>query len=535
SPYQHFWSLGIEEQFYLAAPIVLVVTAWTSRALFRNRFLVGLFLVAVIGGSLYLSITQTGSNQPLAYFGTQARIWELAFGILLALGAKQLSRMNQVFAALVSWAGLALALGTAVMITESTPLPGYAVGGPVLGAGMIIAGGCAAPRLGVERLIANPVFNSVANVSYGWYLWHWPLLILWPNITGHDMTYSDRFRVASLSLVLAYGSFYVVERRFRTNAELVARPWKGILTGITALAATAAATAVAMTVLPLNIATSTAVAGSGSTGYSNAGSVSSAALQKQLSATTLAALPKAPDDHTHYGCIDDTEVSTFVMRDNCVIGDTKGKHTVVVIGDSHSWQWGDAFNQIGQKLGARFVTMAKGGCSPEAYAIKNPQLNREYTECDKWRDSAFEQIKGLKPDLVIVTSRIRQETTEAGAEKTFKTLEETGSKLLYLTDTPQPGQNIPDCLATRTKDVSSCNPGRDKAIEFRDFRALEQRVAERHGAKVLDVLPAFCTDKVCPTVISDQIVYFDSSHITAGYAISVVPFLEPSIKGMLGS
>lgn len=87
SPYQHFWSLGIEEQFYVAAPLALIATAWLSRSLFRNRALVALFLLAVVGGSLYLSVTQTASNQPLAYFGTQARIWELASGILLALAA----------------------------------------------------------------------------------------------------------------------------------------------------------------------------------------------------------------------------------------------------------------------------------------------------------------------------------------------------------------------------------------------------------------------------------------------------------------
>lgn len=68
------------------------------------------------------------------------------------------------------------------------------------------------------------MLNSVANVSYGWYLWHWPILILWPDITGHDLTYSDRFRVASLSLILAYAMYHIVEFRFRNNAQLVARP-----------------------------------------------------------------------------------------------------------------------------------------------------------------------------------------------------------------------------------------------------------------------------------------------------------------------
>ncbi|WP_406459137.1 acyltransferase [Streptomyces sp. NBC_01622] len=532
SPYQHFWSLGIEEQFYLAAPIALVAVAWLSRLVFRNRALVAVFLVAVVAGSLYLSVKQTASNQPLAYFGTQTRIWELACGILLALSAPLLSRMNVGLAGVVSWLGLVTTIGTALLITKETPLPGYAVGGPVLGACMIIAGGCAAPRLGVERLLDNPVFNFIGNVSYGWYLWHWPILILWPDIVGRDMSYSDRFRVVFLSFFLAILMYYSFELRFRTNKELVARPWKGILTGATAIAAAAGAMAFAM-VAPLNLSTSGSVASSGSVGYSDADSVKSSVLQKKLSATTLNALPNSKEDHTHYGCIDDTDVKKFVMRDNCVIGDTAGRTTTVVIGDSHAWQWGDAFHQLGQQLHTKVVTMAKGGCSPEIYSITNPELNREYSECDSWRQSAFEEIKTLHPEVVVVTSRIRQEVTESGAEKAFKVLEASGAKLIYITDTPQPGRNVPDCLATHTDDVPACNPKQDAAIQFPAFRATEQKVAVRHGAEVIDVLPAFCASGVCPTVISHQIVYFDSSHITAGYAKSLAPYLKPTLQKAL--
>ncbi|MGW7419903.1 acyltransferase family protein [Streptomyces sp. NPDC054813] len=533
SPYQHFWSLGIEEQFYLAAPLTLFVTVWLSRKVFRNRVLVGVFLMAVMAGSLYLSVTQTKSNQPLAYFGTQTRIWELTSGIMLALGAPLLSRMNRGVAAVISWLGLATAIGTALLISAETPLPGYAVAGPVLGAAMIIAGGCAAPRFGAEWFLHNPVLNSVANVSYGWYLWHWPILILWPDITGHDLSYSDRFRVASLSLILAYAMYHVIEFRFRNNAQLVARPWKGIFAGGTAVAGTAGAAAIAMTVLPLNISGSAVAVDSSTIGYSGAASVKSSVLQKKLTAAAQAALPKSPDDRTHYGCIDNTDVEKFVMRDNCVIGDPAGKKSIAVLGDSHAWQWGDAFNEIGKKLDAKVVTMAKGGCSPEVYAIKNPELNREYSECDSWRESVFEQLKDLKPDVIVVTSRVRQEATEAGAEKTFQALEDSGAHLIYMTDTPQPGKNVPDCLATHTGDISACNPGQDAAIEFPDFRTMEEKVATRHGAVIIDTLPAFCADNVCPTVISGQIVYFDSSHITAGYAKTLVPFIQPTVKKVL--
>ncbi|MFD7405665.1 acyltransferase family protein [Streptomyces sp. NPDC059866] len=531
SPYQHFWSLGIEEQFYVVAPIALVVVVGISRAIFRNRVLLALFLMAVVGGSFYLGYTTTSSNQPLAYFSTHTRIWEIAFGVLLALSAPLLSRMNTGLAAVVSWLGLAVTLGTALLITEETPLPGYAVAGPVLGASMIIAGGCANPRLGAERFLDNPVFNSVGNVSYGWYLWHWPILILWPSIIEREFTYSDRLRVAVVSLLLAYLMHYTVERRFRNNAQLVARPWKGIFVGGTATAGTAGAMAFAM-VVPLNISTPTTVASAGA-GYSGADSVKSAVTRTQLSAVTQGALATSPEDHTHYGCIDNTEVDEFVMRKNCVIGDPAGKKSIVVIGDSHAWQWGDAFHELGKKLDAKVVTMAKGGCSPEVYAIKNPELNRLYTECDSWRKTAFKEIEDLSPDVIVVTNRTRREATEAGAEEAFKVFEDTGAKLVYITDTPQPGANVPDCLATHTDDISACNPTKDKAIEYPEYRAMEQKVAERHGAEIIETLPAFCADNVCPTVIADQVVYFDSSHITAGYAKSLVPFLQPTLKKVL--
>ncbi|MHC5906074.1 acyltransferase family protein [Streptomyces sp. S6] len=528
SPYQHFWSLGIEEQFYLAAPLLLVGVAWLNR-----RVLVGAFLLAVIGASFYAGYTLTGENQPEAYFSTHTRIWELAFGVLVALWAPALSRMPQSLATVLTWLGLAGAIGSALLITETTPLPGYAVAGPVLGAGLVIAGGCANPRLGAERLLDNPVFDFIGNVSYGWYLWHWPLLILWPNIIGWEFTGSDRYRVAVLSFLLAVATHYVVERPFRSNTSLVARPWKGILAGGSATAGAAAVSAIAL-VVPLNLATGAG----GSTvavGYTNQASVVDSLAHTKLSAAVRSALPDAPDNHATLGCIDNTRVSEFVMRDHCAIGDPQGTKTLVLLGDSHAWQWNDAFDQLGKRLRTKVVTMAKGGCSPQAYRIVNPELNREYTECDTWRASAFAALTKLRPDVIVVANRTRQEATRAGAEESFAALQKTGAQLIYLTDTPQPGQNVPDCLATHTDDISSCNREQYKALEFAGFRTMEREVAQRHGAKIIDVVPAFCAKEICPSVIGGQIVYFDSSHITSTYSKTLTPYLEPALRQVLSS
>ncbi|MFD9326593.1 acyltransferase family protein [Streptomyces sp. NPDC060065] len=531
SPYQHFWSLGIEEQFYVVAPLVLVVVVWISRKIFRNRALVALFLMAVIGGSFYQGWSQTAENQPLAYFSTHTRIWEIACGVLLALAAPLVSRMNTGVAAVVSWLGLGTVLVTAMLISDETPLPGYAVAGPVLGAVMIIAGGCANPRFGAERLIDNPVLDFVGNVSYGWYLTHWPLLVLWPSITDREFTFQDRLRVAVLSFLVAVLLHYAVERKFKKNVKLVARPWKGVFTGGFTTAGTAGAMVLA-TIIPLNLATS-ASSSTLAVGFTSQASVKDAVHRTELSATVQSALQSTPKNFAKRGCIDNFDVKKFEMRDGCVAGDPEGTKTLVLMGDSHAWQWNDVYHEIGKELGVRVVTIAKGGCSPQIYRIIYPTVNREYTECDSWRESAFAELKKIQPDVLVIADRARQEANRSGAEASFKVFKETGAKLVYMTDTPQPGQNVPDCLATHIDDISLCNRKEWQALEYTEFRAMEREVAEKYGAEIIDTAPAFCAVDVCPAVIGDQVVYFDNSHITSSYSKTLKPFLKPALEEIL--
>ncbi|WP_245766673.1 acyltransferase family protein [Streptomyces colonosanans] len=531
TPYQHFWSLGIEEQFYLAAPILLVVLVWISRKIFRNRALVALFLMAVIAGSFYLGWSKTPENQPLAYFSTHTRIWEITCGVLLALAATQVSRMNTGLAAVITWLGLGTVLVTAMLITSETPLPGYAVAGPVIGTVMVIAGGCANPRFGVERLLDNPVLDFIGNASYGWYLTHWPLLVLWPSITDRDFTFEERMRVVVLSFLAAVLLHYTVERTFKKNVSLLARPWKGVFTGGFTTAGTAGAMVLA-TIVPLNLATSPS-SSTVAVGYTSAASVEDSVRRTQLSAAVQSALPSTPKNSAERGCIDNFDVTKFVLRDGCVIGDPKGSKTLVLMGDSHAWQWSDTYHEIGEELGVKVVTLSKGGCSPQMYRIVNPQVNREYTECDSWRESAFAELKKIHPDVLVIADRARREANRSGAEASFKVFKETGAKLVYMTDTPEPGQNIPDCLATHIDDITPCNRKQWQALEYTEFRAMEREVAEKYGADIIDTTPAFCTADVCPAVIGDQVVYFDNSHITSSYSKTLKPFLEPALKEIL--
>ena len=112
-------------------------------------------------------------------------------------------------------------------------------------------------------------------------------------------------------------------------------------------------------------------------------------------------------------------------------------------------------------------------------------------------------------------------------------LKETGAELVYMTDTPEPGQNVPDCLATHIDNTTLCNRKQWQALEYTDVRAMEREVAEKYGADIIDTAPAFCAVDVCPAVIGDQVVYFDNSHITASYSKTLKPFLQPALKKIL--
>ncbi|MET9440100.1 acyltransferase family protein [Streptomyces sp. NPDC006610] len=533
SPYQHFWSLGIEEQFYVVAPLVLVALVWLSRLVFRNRFLVGLFLMVVVAGSFYLGHTYTSTNQPLAYFSTHTRIWEITFGVLLALFAPYLSRMSTGLATVITWLGLGFALVTAMLITDETPLPGYAVAGPLLGAALVIAGGCAAPRFGAEKILDNPVFNFIGNVSYGWYLWHWPILILWPSIVEREFAYSDRLRVAVLSLLAAIAMHYMVERRFRENVRLILSPWRGVVTGGALTASTVAAMVVALHVVPLNLSLATTGTSAAALGFEGTESVKTAVSKRINPEISEKSLLAAPKDRGDFGCIDDLLITSFELRDECVIGDTRADRTLVLLGDSHAYQWGNAFHELGRELNVKVVTVIKSGCSPEAYEITREDLGREYTECDAWRKTALDHIAKTKPDVVVVTNRVQNTTTREGATKTFKALEGTGADLVYLTDTPFPGFSVPDCLAKGADHLPSCSPKAENVIDRAEFRTMEREVAEEHGARVVDTVPAFCADGYCPAVIGGHVVYWDYSHMSGSYSKSLAPYLQPTFEEVL--
>jgi len=533
SPFQHYWSLGVEEQFYLLWPLLLLVAALLiGRRIGRTKATVWT-LLAVLVGSLYLCATLTTTSVPWAYFGSHTRAWELAMGALLAITVSTWTRMPPALACQMSWLGLLMITVAAWQYTGATLYPGLAALLPVVGAGFVIAGGCPGWARGAELILRRRPMQFGGRMSYSWYLWHWPVLVIAPAALGHDLSAAQRLLAISASLGLAVVTFYTVEQPIRARSSLIARPVRGLSMGGGLIAASIAAAVIigSTVIIPVGRPASASAAKSAGSSTEIARLVAAAATVKALPATSPA-LRDAPADGFHRTCL--APYADRTVKICRVFGDPNGTKTVVLLGDSHANQWLPAVDAFAKKAQWRLLEMAKAACPPGVYpSYVSLYFHRIYSECNAWRSSAFSEIKRIRPSVVIISSQMRPISVDpAGMVQTIRTIQSAGAHVLYLADTPYPNRLIPDCLAQHATDIRACGAPRHSPLTRLDGmvqRRLEIPAARTAGATVIDPTPWFCTDQVCPAVIDNKIVYRDNDHITATYATWLAPQLGEAL------
>jgi peptidoglycan/LPS O-acetylase OafA/YrhL len=231
SPLLNYWSLGVEEQFYIVYPtLFLLIGWWARRRSFKARLTV--VLVAVIVASYACSIVLTSVNAQSAYFSLLTRSWELALGGLIAVHGAYFRRIPRAWAAVASWVGLAVILVASVTLTGSSVYPGALVAIPTLGAGLVIAAGASEPKWGVERLLRLQPFQFLAAISFSLYLWHWPILEIAAQSRGVTRLPAwDNVLLLLAAGVLATLTYYFFENPFRHSRYLGRRPWASLVVG----------------------------------------------------------------------------------------------------------------------------------------------------------------------------------------------------------------------------------------------------------------------------------------------------------------
>jgi peptidoglycan/LPS O-acetylase OafA/YrhL len=542
TPYQHYWSLAVEEQFYLIWPaLLLAIGVLVGRRYGRVRAIVWC-LVAILLGSLALSVLTTASNPSWAYFGTQTRAWELALGALLAVSVSAWTRMPPALASQMSWLGLGLIVLSCFVFTGSTVYPGRAALIPVLGSGMVIAGGCPGWSRSAELLLGRRPLQFVGRVSYSWYLVHWPILTILPIALGHGLSQVERGSVVVGSLALAVAMFFVVEQPPRRLPALVYRPILSMALGAM-LILTAGIVAVTVSDLTTVPGGNGGIVEGAATDSSVRAAVAAAAGLKSLPRDVTPSLAEASGDHPRRGgCLVPETASEPPPTSTCTFGDASGTRTMVVMGDSHALAWEPAIDAFGRTNGWRVILFTKGACPPGIYLnYLDPQTNRIYTQCNAWRNAVFQRVNELKPQAVLLTSELRPlDIDPTGTVDAIRILQRSGAHVIDLQDTPSPLAlgSIPDCLARHVNDLAKCSmPRRDPATRLEGMiqRAVEARAVQAAGATLIDPTKWFCTATDCPPVINNIVVYSDATHTTATYVSWLAPVVTEALVKAIGN
>jgi peptidoglycan/LPS O-acetylase OafA/YrhL len=538
SPLQHFWSLGVEEQFYLCWPLLILTIGLLGRRL-RTPVL-ALALVALIALSYRWSITITDRSAPWAYFSLQTRAWELALGALVAVGAAWFVRLPRVVAELGALIGLAVVLTSCFVLSDASHYPGSVSALPVGGAALLIACGCGGRRR-VERLLGESFMQCVGRISYSWYLWHWPMLIMTPIIVGHPLDWQARAIVVWLSVLVAIGSYFFVENPAR-QLRLRTLPWFGLGTLLSAAAV--------LTGL-LVIANPPSLVGHGAAVNLAQADTASPAVIKQMqqavsSGVGITASPSNLTPNPQHAAEDLPAADStschaaflVIAQGACVYGDPNGTHTAVIVGDSHADMWLPAFDLAGKREHWKVVDWTKSSCPVADITVYNSSLNRTYTECDTWRQQVLPRIAALKPDLVFVSdsenvvgSSVTPQQWSAATLKSMNTLRAaSGAAVELIQDVPVPAYDMPSCVAQHLNDVTACTFAASKAYSFPSRHRQLAADATAAGFRVIDPEAWICTTQRCPAVVGNILVYRDDTHLTATFSAWLAPYVMPLLS-----
>jgi peptidoglycan/LPS O-acetylase OafA/YrhL len=566
SPFQHYWSLGVEEQFYLLCPAVIIGTAWLVRRLRRRAGTDAassgrpyLWVLALVGAlSFAASLVATPVVPTLAFFSLPTRAWELAVGGLVALTATQWRRLSELPAAIVGWGGLALVLLGCALLSATTPYPGTAALLPVLGTALVIGAGCATPAQGCASFLALPPMRAIGRVSYSWYLWHWPVLLLAPPLLGHPLGLVGRLATAAISGGLAVLTLRLIENPLRFAAPVRRSPLGSLVLGgvATALAVCvgvalldvipapagrgAPAAALTVTVSPpppsdSNDAYDVAVQyGFAQVQAAVATSADIRAVPSNLNPSISAAAAENPIAYFN-GCL-----RNFLESDqpDCVVGDRASKTNVALIGDSTAAMWIPAFQQVADQQRWRLETLTKGGCPMLDLPIINPFLRREFTECEKWRDQVLARLRGEHPQLVVLSlwrkygarydfpaGVTSYDSAWLGSlTRMVRQLRGIGAKVLVLGPAPDPSALVPTCLSGHLDDATACSPPRSTAMNEPAIAA-EANATKAGGGQYADLTELFCTANRCPVIVGNTVVFHDANHLTFEYARLLAPVI----------
>jgi peptidoglycan/LPS O-acetylase OafA/YrhL len=513
SPVLHFWSLAVEEQFYAIWPVLLfAVLRFFRHSVIRSAaILLGLIWCA----SFAQSVVLTASQQPLAYFHTQTRCWQLATGALLAVQWTSIEALAGRVRVIVACAGAAAILAGVTFIPDGRGYPGFWALLPTLGTAGLLAGfGAAFPQSTLRRVLCGPVMQWLGARSYSWYLWHWPLLAL-PRMAFPDSHWVALIAVPG-SLAVACLAYRWIEMPVRNAPGFAVAPLPTLTGAFAGLGLIVASGHLYGALLPV---------------------------VDQTLAARVAALAKAADD------VSSVQKKCLVQQGaaqpaDCTFGDANGQRQVVLFGDSHAAHWFDPVDISARQMGWRLVVHTKASC-PSVYG-RFYSRGRSFDDCHEWRDSVMAMMTEKRPAAVILSNRTiygqamydpltgNRFTPDEGNpawQHGFRTvinrLLDAGIEVMILRDVPRAAKDYRDCM------IGGGVCASPRSVALADAM-LDVEVAREFGDRVtlVDFTDQFCDDQKCYSSRDGIVFYSDPHHLAASYAATLAPIMARHMERM---
>jgi len=484
SPFIHYWSLAVEEQFYVIWPIlILILSRFGKRAVLYG-------VAAITTASLILSIQQTQTSPIWAFYSLPTRAWELGIGALLLFIPTGLWRSR-----FLPWIGVVGLIVATLKFDENTAFPGANALLPVISTAILIGSISLWPRL-FNDLSNNPVSQWLGAISYPLYLWHWPALVLPSSAIGRPLHLTERIMCILATILLAHLTSKYIEQPLRHKKIDGKKVFLFFVsTTIISLGAGLAISSAASSIISIK-----------GTDY-------------KFDLINVMKKPSIYLDgcHVNYGEPESGE---------CTYGDINSKRTIVIYGDSHAAQWFPALEVIAHNRGIKLVSLTKSAC-PSVDVPRDDRGAFKGADCDQWRINSIARIKEIAP-IAVIMSNFQYFTPPSeypdknkwwsdGQSRLLSSLRGSSDHLVYINDTPHPSRDIPNCLASRNS--NSCDSTEKTPVQIIP------------GFEKIDPTPWLCSD-ICPAFQDGYVVYRDASHLTVDAALALKGQLEAALVAL---
>lgn len=536
SPYQHYWSLGVEEQFYLVWPLVLVIIWKLSKGSLRTA---GRAVVALVAASFAVSLWLTFESQPWAFFLLPSRGWQLGVGALIAVaGPSVVGRFRPWLVVALGWLGLGVVLAAALLLDANAVFPGYMALAPVLGAAAVIFFGQQETRFGPVALLGLRPMQFLGVISYSLYLVHWPLLVLPTHQSGRlvELPLVETVALAVFGVPLAWLLYRLVECPLRS-----ARSLKDRRPRVSLLLAAAVSVVTASVALGSIVAVEARPMSSEQVAKPVQSLAQNPVFTSFVPQNMVPSIRDAPADIPstyRSGCHLSFE---DVVLPDCVFGDTDSKTSIALFGDSHAAQWFPALDALAADHKLRLEVFTKSSCPAVAATVLVKGI--PYTKCDRWRERVIARLAEDPPDVVMLSSLgvypgqgSYAATPEEWAEGLATTLRDLPgqSAAIVIADTPSMTETPAICLSANLTTAAACSRPLSEAVHS-NFAAAEAKAAAAESATVFDFTRNLCDRTTCGVIMGSTLVYRDTNHLTATFASMLAPVMWMQLEPILST